>query len=285
MPPLTADPDELTLLREGRAAIPLLGHRLVQVRGADARRWLHDLVTADVAHLDDGDALRTLLLDATGHIRADVQVVAHPDGFWLVQPPEQPHPVARSLAPFVLSSDVELVERDDLVPISLPGPDDDAGVPAPSSGPGIDVLAAVDAIDPPAGRTWVGPDAVEVRRIRSGDPRMTVDFDETAIPATAGLEALIDLEKGCFLGQESVARVRNLGHPPAVIHHMRCDAQIEPGQPLLTSEQREDAGRVTSSASDGADGIVVLATVRWSAATSLLCSADGDAMVPVGSVD
>ncbi len=114
---------------------------------------------------------------------------------------------------------------------------------------------------------------------------MTVDFDETAVPASAGLEALIDLEKGCFLGQESVARVRNLGHPPTVIRHLRCDARVEPGQPLLASEQGEEAGRVTSSASDGADGSMVLATVRWSAATALLRSADGDAMVPVGSVD
>ncbi len=149
MPPLTADPDELTLIREGRAAIPLRGHRLVQVRGGDARRWLHDLVTADIAHLDDGDSRRSLLLDATGHIRADVQVVAHPDGFWLVQPPEQPRPVARSLAPYVLSSDVELVERDDLVPIALPSADDGAGSPAPSSGPGVDVVVTIDAIDPP----------------------------------------------------------------------------------------------------------------------------------------
>ena len=78
-------------------------------------------------------------------------------------------------------------------------------------------------------------DAVEVWRIRAGRPRMGADFDRTAIPAEAGLEALIDTTKGCFLGQESVARVRNLGHPPRVLRHLQGDGQVDAGAILTTT--------------------------------------------------
>ena len=72
----------------------------------------------------------------------------------------------------------------------------------------------------------VGWDAREVWRIRHGQPRMGPDFDEGSLPSEAGLDATIDATKGCFLGQESVAKVRNLGHPPTVL---RADRRIDGG--------------------------------------------------------
>ena len=59
--------------------------------------------------------------------------------------------------------------------------------------------------------------AYELWRIARGDPRMGVDFEAGSLPAESGLERLIDMTKGCFLGQESVAKIRNLGHPPTVL--------------------------------------------------------------------
>ena len=61
------------------------------------------------------------------------------------------------------------------------------------------------------------------------NPRMGVDFEPGALPAEAGLERAIDLEKGCFLGQESVAKVRNLGHPPTVLRHLGSETVTERG--------------------------------------------------------
>ena len=89
----------------------------------------------------------------------------------------------------------------------------------------------------PAGRSvgsasiLVDERAFEIWRIGRGDPRMGVDFEAGALPAEAGLERLIDVTKGCFLGQESVAKVRNLGHPPTVLRHLRCDTQSSPRHP------------------------------------------------------
>ncbi len=125
MPPLTAPADELAALAQGRAALDLSGYRAVQVTGADARRWLGDLITTDVASLRPGQARRSLLLDPTGHIRADLQVACADEGFWLFQEPRAGADVGVTLAPYVLSSDVELHDRSATRHLmALPGSDD-----------------------------------------------------------------------------------------------------------------------------------------------------------------
>jgi len=286
MPPLTAPDAELAALSEGRAAVDLSTYRIVRVRGDDARTWLHDLVTTDVASLRPGEARRTLLLDATGHIRADLHITCDDDGFWLLQAPDQADHVGSALATYVLSSDVELHDltgRRSL--IALPGVSDEPGGSRPSVlGEGHDLLRT--ALDPgaPAGRRFVSQDAVEVWRIRAGRPRMGADFDRTAIPAEVGLEALIDTTKGCFLGQESVARVRNLGHPPRVLRHLQGDGQVDRGA-ILTTTTGDEAGPVTSAAERTGGGTVLIASVRWVAREQLLRSSDGLALFPVPSLD
>lgn len=290
MPPLTGDPAELAVLRDGRAAIDLTGHRVVRVEGGDARSWLGDLVTADVQGLVPGEARRSLLLDPTGHIRADLAILADDAGYWVVQAPDQPRDVAAALAPYVLSADVRLDDASaDVVAVASPDRDAPRPVPAPSNLP-IVGAARIEVHEgpppgPPEGRAWVGAAAVEARRILDGSPRMTVDFDEAAIPAAVGLEGAIDLEKGCFLGQESVARVRNLGHPPVAIRHLRADGPVDPGEAVLTLDGDEEVGHVTSAASDGAGATVVLATVRWRAIAAPLRASSGPPLVPVGSSD
>lgn len=285
MPPLTAPADELAALAHGRAAVDLFGYRTVQVGGADARRWLGDLVTTDVASLRPGQARRSLLLDPTGHIRADLQVACADDGFWLFQAPDAGVDIGATLARYVLSSDVELHDRTAQRHLmALPGSDDAAQGFAPSiTGPGVDVLLD-DGSARPLGRTLVGGDAAEVWRIRIGWARMGVDFDETSIPAEAGLDATIDSAKGCFLGQESVARVRNLGHPPRVLLHLRCDASVGAGAPVVTVDGAE-AGTVTSAAIEDRGGTVVLASITWRARSAPLATLGGDRFVTVGPSD
>jgi folate-binding protein YgfZ len=287
MPPLTAPAVELAALTEGRAAVDLRAHRTVRVTGADARRWLHDLVTTDVASLRPGEARRSLLLDPTGHIRADLQVACDDDGFWLFQASDARTDIAAALAPYVLSSVVDLEDRTGRVRLmALPGPDAAAGSFTPSSiGPGADVLLDdIGSLLPP-GRTLVGPEAAEVWRIRTGRARMGVDFDETSIPAEASLEATIDTTKGCFLGQESVARVRNLGHPPRVLLHLRTEAPVDTGSPIVTTDEGADAGTVTSVAADDGSGSIVLASIRWHVRSGPLGTSDGVRFVTVGSPD
>lgn len=217
---------------------------MLMVRGADARRWLGDLVSADVATLRGGDARRSLLLSPTGRIRADFTVLAVEKGFLLLQSHDQPEAVRDLLQPYVLSSAVEL--EDASTELALTGP---------------------------------GNHDREVARIRGGVPRMGVDYPAGALPAEAALDETIDETKGCFLGQEAVAKVRVLGHPRTVLRHLRSAAEVARGTPVHAGDGV--VGAVTSVAPADGGGWVLLARVDWEAARADLSTTDGAPLSPV----
>jgi len=276
---------ELAALEEERAFLDRSAWRKVRITGGDAVTWLGDLLTADIAGLEPGRGCRSLLLTPTGRIRADVQVACRDDDLFLLQAPEQPEHIGLALSTYVLSADVSLEDRtNDLALFTVPGRAASLvgihGATEPSSvGPGIDVL--VDAGKPAwrfveaciaAGLEEAGGDAYEVWRVRRGIARMGRDFDERSLPAEAGLEATIDSEKGCFLGQESVARVRNLGHPPRLLRHLHGPGRIAAGEAVFAGTSA--VGEVTSAAPDR-QGSTVIARVRWDAATEPLTVSGG----------
>jgi folate-binding protein YgfZ len=276
---------ELAALEEERAFLDRSAWRKVRVTGGDAVTWLGDLLTADIAGLEPGRGCRSLLLTPTGRIRADVQVARRDDDLFLLQAPEQPEHIGLALNTYVLSADVSLEDRtNDLALFTVPGRAASLvgihGATEPSSvGPGIDVL--VDAGKPAwrfveaciaAGLEEAGGDAYEVWRVRRGIARMGRDFDERSLPAEAELEATIDSEKGCFLGQEAVARVRNLGHPPRLLRHLHGPGPIAAGEAVFAGPNA--VGEITSAAPDG-EGSTVIARVRWDAATEPLTVSGG----------
>ena len=285
MQPLTAPPHELDALTEGRAAVDLSAFRKVRVQGSDAVRWLHDLVTTDVASLTPGQARRSLLLDPTGHIRADLHVALDDEGFWLFQAPDQPDHIAHALAPFVLSSDVRLTDRtDELGLVSLGGEGQDGSTPS-MLGRGRDVLVDAGAdLATVTDHVVVSADSVEVVRIREGRARMGRDFFRSSIPAEAGLEATIDTSKGCFLGQESVAKVRNLGHPPRVLVHLASRGIVAQGADVV-DPAGDTVGTVTSAAVGEMAATVLLASVRWSARDEPLLDDAGGPLIPARHLD
>ncbi len=274
---------ELAALRAGRGFVDVSDRRVVRVHGGDAVGWLHDLLTADIAGLPPGAACRSLLLSPTGHVRADVQVIRRADDVLLVQEETQPDDIGGALTPYVLSSDVVLDdETGDLVILALPHA---AGFPAGTTGatpsclgPGVDVIGA--AADAPvlraaleeAGLLEVRSAAAEAWRILEGRPRMGPEFDQRSLPAEAHLDDLIDATKGCFLGQESVARVRNLGHPPRVLRHVQGSHPLDAGAPVRDGDAI--VGAVTSMARiDGR--YVALVRITWAAAAARLTDIDG----------
>jgi folate-binding protein YgfZ len=273
---------QVEALERERAFAELHDWRLLVVRGTDARSWLHDLVTADVRTLESGTARRSLVLSPTGRIRADLHVATHDDGFLLLQDPAQPEAVEGILAPYVLSSDVELIDVSRaLAAFAVLGGDaaeDDATVWTPSP-IGVGAGVVVDAGQPArrlrtalaADLVEAFPEALERWRIRRGTPRMGADFGVEALPAEAGLEGAIDFTKGCFLGQESVAKVRNLGHPPRAILSVRSGNRLEVGMPVRAGDVT--VGEVTSVATD--DVSLGIVRVRWAAA-------GGPLLTPVG---
>ena len=102
-----------------------------------------------------------------------------------------------------------------------------------------------------------------------------------SLPSEAGLEELIDTTKGCFLGQESVARVQNLGHPPRVLRHVQGLPALAPGAPVLDGDG-STVGSVTSAMRiDGRSSALV--RVAWAAATTRLTDIDGHPLTDVAA--
>lgn len=239
--------------------LDLDGWTLTRVGGPDAERWLNDLVTASTEGLGHDDAVRSLLLSPTGRIRADFHLLRSFAGeaFLLLQGPGQPETVAAILTPYVLSSDVELAGADASDLFVTPAPDARWRVTA----------------DRPRSAVVVDAEAFEAWRVRHAIARFPVDLDVDSLPAEAGLDAepVIDRAKGCYLGQESVARVRNLGHPARVVIPVRAQGPLRAGQAVLG--QGRPAGVVTSVDLDG--GSAAMVRIRWDARDAEL-RAEGD---------
>ncbi len=265
--------ERVDALEDGRGFVDRSQERTLVVRGADARGWLSDLVTADVATLRRGSSRRSLLLTPTGRISADLWITQlEDDVFAVLQAKDQPDPVEDLLRPYVLSSAVRLNDATDLLSVLLfPGRREIVTFPRKADGAPLDRTMAE------RGTVLVDERSYEVWRVGRGDPRMGVDFDAGALPAEAGLERLIDMAKGCFLGQESVAKVRNLGHPPTVLRHLRSETDVSPGAPVYSAAGA--VGRITSVAPGRRGGSVLIARVEWRAADVALRALDASPLL------
>lgn len=274
---------QVRALEGGRAFVEHADVTLTLVAGDDARRWLQDLVTTNVATLDRGQSRPSFLLTPTGRIRAAFHVLCLGErDLLLAQPIDQPATVADVLAPYVLSSDVTIDVSSRMRLFAVPG-----AISAPAwsgqgwrpsiHGPGVDLLVEGTEEDRAEARLRleaeglvpVGSEAVEARRIELGMPRFPVDLDEGSLPAEGELQGEeIDLTKGCFLGQEAVAKVRNLGHPTRVVLAARGDGPVRPRDEVRTGGR--DVGVVTS-----ANGSSAIIRVRWDARDAPLSTAAG----------
>ena len=237
------------------AIVDLCSWRTIRVTGPDALEWLDDLVSAGVSGLRPHESRRSLLLTPTGRIRADFHVTAFDDGFQLIQDPIQPKPIDALLGPYVLSSEVV-----------LDAGDDDDFRPAMWK---EDMLA-------PIGWTFETPamslEQFDEWRIRRGIPRFGVDLDEESLPQEAGWERFIDFTKGCFMGQEAMAKIRNMGgHPTRVVRPLRAEMPAAEGEAIMANGHR--VGVVTS-----AGGTDVIARISWPARDETLTTESGVAL-------
>jgi folate-binding protein YgfZ len=256
----------------GRAFADLSSWRKVAVSGSDAIGWLNDLVSAEISDLGPGEARRSLLLSPTGQIRAEF-TVARPGGdLMLLQDPAQPANVDSLLDPYVLSADVRLQDRSRQLALfafprrvgSLDAPASTSSAPS-AMGAGVDVWAP--ALDHgtlfhafSSSYTLIDAEDMEAWRIAAGMPRFGVDGRTEDLPDEAGFSAAVSYDKGCFLGQEAVAKVRNLGHPRRLVVHLAADDPVSHGD--VVEVEGEPAGEVTS-ASERNRGWWILARINW----------------------
>jgi tRNA-modifying protein YgfZ len=253
-------------------------HRgVVRITGPDRLSWLHSLTTQDLEHLGPGQSAEALILSPQGHIEHHLTLTDDGDALWAHVEPG----TAGTLLAFLESMRFMLrVEPADVtddyavltVTRALPADSLPEGVSAALRGAvGTDLLVARPHLQAAAtkfadaGLTLAGMQAYEALRIAARRPRLGLDTDHRTLPHEAGwIESAVHLNKGCYRGQETVARVHNLGHPPRRLVFLHLDGSEDRlpghGDPV----QLEDAvvGFVGSAARHYELGPIGLALIK-----------------------
>ena len=238
----------------------------VAVTGLDAASYLNRMVSNEVEALDVGEACEALLLTAKARIVATMLVWrrGHED-FLLLAEPESGERLARELlrSRFAAKCEVALEEHRSVVVLGATElvTDRHKGV-LPNRDYGVPAIELVDE-DAPEGAEPIGEDELERLRILARTPRLGRELDDRVMPAEASLEErAISFTKGCYPGQEPVARLHYRGHPNRGLRVLA----LGPGEPPPYDAELfldgKVVGRVTSTAADHEHGVVALAYVR-----------------------
>jgi folate-binding protein YgfZ len=255
-------------LRRGEPVAVRGGAALIWLEGPDAGSFLQGLLSNDVAALADGAACPALLLDAKGHVRADMRVRNDGGGaFTVMVAPALAGEVADALQRYHFSEDLEILGPEAVELLTIGGgiavPEGLAQIALPGAVPGTrdivvdDAAAALAAL----GVEEVPAEALELARIAAGVPRIGVDTGPTTLVQEAGLEdTAVSFAKGCYLGQETVARIAFRGRVNRTLRGIALGAPAAAGA-ALTHDGRE-VGRLTSVAVAPDLGPIGLAIVR-----------------------
>jgi tRNA-modifying protein YgfZ len=227
-------------------------HRgVLRITGADRLSWLHSLTTQHIEHLKPGTAAETLVLSPQGHVQHQLTLTDDGTTTWVHVEPGRAQALLEFLTSmmFMLRVDVQDASADYAV-LTLLGPEVPAADATPAdatlagaaladavlAGVRLDTGFGTDLIVPRAdlaasvaalrsgGAALAGMWAHEALRIAAGRPRLGLDTDHRTIPHEVGwIETAVHLSKGCYRGQETVARVHNLGHPPRRLVLLQLD--------------------------------------------------------------
>lgn len=212
---------------------------VVRIAGADRLSWLHSLTTQDFEHLTPHTAAEALVLSPNGHVEHHLTVTDDGTAVWAHVEPG----MAAGLVSFLESMRFMLqVQPEDLTGqfavLTLAGPQaadlPPSGMLSLPTALGIDLLvpserladtvAALTAADARPAGMW----AFEALRIAAHQPRLGLDTDHRTIPHEVGwIGSAVKLDKGCYRGQETVARVHNLGHPPRRLVMLHLDGSVD----------------------------------------------------------
>lgn len=244
-------------------------HDLLWVSGGDAVTFLDGLVSQSVAAMAPGEVRRSLLLTPRGKLEAVLWLLADADRVGVAVDAGHGAAVAAALSRFKIRVDVAIAPEQrplhevwgtangaPLVAERRWRDEGELTADLPSIHGGLRMVLTTAAVPDEA-----PVELAEATRIVAGEPRLGVDIDGDTIPQEAGLvEGAVDFTKGCYLGQELVARIDSRGHVNRRLRGLRAASPITPGAELV-SEGRA-VGTVTSAAVSPTLGAVALAVVR-----------------------
>ncbi len=291
---------EVDAVRRAAGMIDLSDRGKIAVRGADRVTFLDGLLTADVKVLAPGHAATALVLDEASHVLGDLRVTALPDRFVLDTDAAQKTGLVEYFQKQIVSDDVVLEDLGFTGHIEIHGP---RAPEAVSAVIGIDVRGlsvdeyarfpldrhhngivtrvnalgeygfAIRARGDPLESVWsaalrlgvspIGRDALDVLRIESGQPKFGMDIGPSTLALEVAPEGLLSFTKGCYRGQEVVARGISIGQMNRRLLGLRIDGDVPPAHGDVVRAEDAEVGQVTSGCWSPTTGwVIALALLR-----------------------
>jgi tRNA-modifying protein YgfZ len=277
---------EYERLREAVGIVDRSARGKFLLTGAEVGEFLQGQVTNDVEALVPGSGCYAALLDHKGKLRADMRVLHGQDWFWLDCEPIGRDALARTIKMYSLGRDVksdDVAEARAILSLIGPAAREALDIAPPDSEHaflegehgiyvatdlGVDIIcdaAQADAVRDALGIEPAAEEAAECLRIESGRPRHGLDMGPETIPQEAGInERAVSFEKGCYVGQETVARLHYKGKPNRFLRGLRLTAEVESGEAIVFGDKQ--VGTIGSTCISPAHGPIALALVRREAA-------------------
>lgn len=277
---------EYRQIREECGLLDRAGRFSITVNGSEAGEYLQGQITNDVENLTPGSGCYAALLDRKGHLQADMRILRlEDDQFWIDTEEAAGARVLKHLSMYKIGRDAAVAAADRRI-VSLVGP---GSIEVTGLAPGdeFDSTAAtiagteclvvvtdlgLDVITPAADvqgviseleskkAVPVSEAAVEILRVETGRPRFGRDMSEASMPAEAGIvEMAVNFTKGCYIGQEPVARLHYRGKPNRHLRGLRFKGPVEAGSSVHLGERElGTVGTAVLSPANGAIGMAIL---------------------------
>ncbi len=245
--------EQYRALREGCGIAVLSWRGGFELLGADRHRFLHNYVTCDVKGLAPGSSVYTFFTSPQGRILSDAVLTAQEDRLQVEVDRDQVEPLMSHLKKYILVDRVEIRPIEDLMPVvviagSGPRPEEILGglSAQPRSLMGVPAWTVWTA-DPEAlvnRGTRIGLEALDILRVEAGIPKFGQDFGPDNFPQETGIEEAVSYTKGCYLGQEVVARIHYRGGVQNLLRGLVFEGDVAAGAQVLHDGRA--AGRATT---------------------------------------
>jgi tRNA-modifying protein YgfZ len=268
--------DGYRALREGAAWLDLSSRARIVARGRDRARFLHNLTTNNVKAMAPGDSLYAFVLTPQGRIVGDVHILCRADDFLLDTEPELGDKVRLHILKYKVADQVELEDiTASTAAIAVEGPT--AGDPPPdlaiapftvTGQPGYRIYCSLEerpAVIARLEAAGVKPatlDDARLVRIENGKPRYGEDILETSLPQETEQMHAVNFNKGCYLGQEIVERIRARGHVNKRLQKLELDTQEPPAPGTTLTIDGKEATVTSAIYSPTHQKVIALAYVR-----------------------
>ena len=267
---------EQRAIEAGKAWADLSHLSVVAVSGDDRLKWLHDLTTQFLTELEVGIWKSAMILDPQGHVEYQFNLVDDAATTYLVLDPGYAETLVAYLTKmkFMLKVDVRDATSEFAV-LRAPGAATDIGGPY-ALVPRAEVEQMAQTFGAVA--TQVGTWALDAERVAAGRPRIAFETDHKSIPNELGvLNGAVHMNKGCYRGQETVAKIFNLGNPPRRLVMLHLDGS-DVGFPATGTKIENDGvvvGFIGTVARHHELGTIALAMIKRNTPTDATLSVDG----------